>query len=113
MAPTPWGEDRPKLSFMGVNPFNHQWQRQTTYGGSLVENVVQAIARDLMAMAMYRCEQSGIYTPVLSVHDEMIAEADISAGTVREFEALMSELPSWAQGCPVAAEGWTGLRYRK
>jgi DNA polymerase len=113
MEPTPWGESRRKLSFMGVNPFNHQWQRQTTYGGSLVENVVQAIARDLMAEAMYRCEQSGVYSPVLSVHDEMISEADITAGSVLEYEELMAEVPDWGAGCPVAAEGWTGLRYRK
>jgi DNA polymerase len=111
--PTPWGDVKPSLSFKGINPYSRQWSWQTAYGGLLVENATQAVARDLMAEAMYRCEQSRIYAPVLSVHDEMIAEADADKGDVKEFEALMAELPAWADGCPVAAEGWTGFRYRK
>jgi DNA polymerase len=111
--PTPWGDVKPPLSFKGINPYSRQWTWQTAYGGLLVENATQAVARDLMAEAMYRCEQSRIYAPVLSVHDEMIAEADADKGDVKEFEALMAELPAWAEGCPVAAEGWTGFRYRK
>lgn len=109
----PWGVRKDCLTFKGINSINHQWQRQKTYGGSLVENIVQAIARDLMAAAMWRCEQSKIYTPVLSVHDEMIAEADIGQGNVKEFEHLMAENPVWAKGLPVEAEGWSGFRYRK
>lgn len=113
--PIPWDENdlRPQLTFMGVNPMNHRWQRQSTYGGSLVENVVQAVSRDLMAEAMWRCEQHPVYMPVLSVHDELIAEAKLGAGDVKEFEQLMAALPAWAEGCPVEAEGWRGLRYRK
>ncbi len=110
---TPWGSTQRVLTFMGLNPFNHQWQRQHTYGGSLVENVVQAISRDLMAEAMLRCEASGTYELVLSVHDELVAEALLGTGSVHEFEQLMSKLPDWAPGCPVAAEGWAGPRYRK
>lgn len=110
---TSWGELKPTLTFMGVNPYNHQWQRQHTYGGMLVENIVQAIARDLMAAALLRCEASGIYVPVLSVHDEVIAEAKVGAGTVSAFEELIAECPEWAHGCPVNAEGWRGMRYHK
>jgi DNA polymerase len=47
------------------------------------------------------------------VHDEMIAEAPIGTGDVKQFETLMATCPDWATGCPVEAEGWTGLRYRK
>ncbi len=101
------------LTFMGVNPYNHQWQRQVTYGGMLVENIVQAISRDLMADAMLRAEAGGVYAVVLSVHDELISEADIDAGDVHEFEQLMSKCPPWATGCPITAEGWRGLRYHK
>jgi Mesyanzhinovviridae DNA polymerase I len=110
---TPWGATKQALTFLGVNPYTRKWSRMTTYGGSLVENIVQAIARDLMAEAMLRCEKSGTYVPVLSVHDEMIAEAKIGTGSVAEFEALMAECPEWAEGCPVEAAGWTGIRYRK
>lgn len=110
---TPWGSACKKLSFMGVNPMNHQWQRQTAYGGLLTENIVQAIARDLMAAAFVRCERTETYTPVLTVHDELIAEAKQGTGDVKEFEHLMSTNPDWAEGCPVEAEGWCGTRYRK
>lgn len=110
---TSWGELRPQLSFMGVDPKIKQWRRQTTYGGMITENLVQSISRDLMAEAMLRIEQSGVYTPVLSVHDELVAEADEGVGSVGEFNALMSELPEWAEGCPVTATGWTGRRYKK
>lgn len=110
---TPWGEMKAALTFKGVNTLNHKWQRQTTYGGMLVENITQAVARDLMAEAMLRCEQSGIYEPILSVHDEIIAEANKHLGNVSEFEQLVACCPPWATGLPVATEAWRGERYRK
>jgi DNA polymerase len=103
---TPWGAEKWALTFMGVNSFNRKWQRQTTYGGSLVENIVQAISRDLMAAALQRIEASGTYIPVLSVHDEAIAEATCGQGDVKEFEALTAAVPTWAAGMPIEAEGW-------
>lgn len=113
MAPPPWGgEDKPQIEFSAVNAKTHQWNRERTYGGKLVENITQAVARDLMADAMLRAEARG-YTPVLSVHDEVVAEVPKGFGSVKEFEAIMCELPAWADGCPVAAEGWRGERYRK
>ena len=110
---TPWGEMKMALTFMGVNPFNRQWQRQTSYGGSLVENVTQAVARDLLGDAMLRLGKTGVYDVVLTVHDEILAETDSMAGNVQEFEALMARCPQWATGLPVQAEGWKGFRYRK
>ncbi len=109
----PWGASKPVLSYMGVDPRTRQWKRQTVYGGLLVENIVQAESRDLMAEGMLRAEKTGIYELVLSVHDELVAEAEKGQGSVKEFEALMSKCPRWATGCPVEAEGWTGKRYRK
>lgn len=109
---TPWGSTTEAVSFEGMNSFSRKWERHDLYGGLLAENVVQAVARDLMADAMLRCEERG-YEIVLSVHDELVAEVPADFGTVAEFEALMSETPEWAAGCPVAAEGWAGLRYRK
>jgi DNA polymerase len=113
MAPPPWGgEDMPQIEYAAVNQKTRQWNRERTYGGKLVENIVQAVARDLLADAMLRAEERG-YTPILDVHDEVITEVPEGFGSVKEFEALMSELPEWATGCPVAAEGWKGKRYRK
>jgi DNA polymerase bacteriophage-type len=50
---------------------------------------------------------------LLSIHDEVIAEAPIGTASVKEFEAIMSEVPIWAPGMPIAAEGWIGPRLRK
>lgn len=108
-----WGEEKDCLTFMGMNQYSRRWERQKTYGGMLVENIDQAVSRDLMAEAMLRCEESGLYKPVLSVHDELIAEAPIGQGDVKAFERMMAECPAWATDCPVEAEGWAGLRYRK
>ncbi len=109
---TSWGQQKDQLSFMGIDQYSRQWQRQVTYGGSLVENMTQAVARDLMAEACVRAESSGKYAPVLTVHDELIAEGD-PGHDIKEFEHLMAFVPPWAEGCPVDAEGWSGFRYRK
>lgn len=101
------------MSFWTEDSKTRQWVRKATYGGELVENITQATARDLMAAAMYRVDQHPDYDILLSVHDELIAECDAGTGDVKEFEALMAETPDWAEGCPVAAEGWKGRRYRK
>lgn len=89
------------------------WGRVYTYGGMLTENAVQAIARDLMVAAMWRVEKAG-YPVILSVHDELVAEREDDGRDHKEFEHLVAgPNPTWAAGCPVAAEGWKGKRYRK
>lgn len=110
-SPTVFKNDT--LTFMHENSVTRQWERKETYGGELVENATQATARDLMAEAMLRVDKHPDYDLLLSVHDEEIAECDEDKGSVEEFEALMEELPDWAEGCPVDAEGWSGYRYRK
>lgn len=112
-----FNERRPVLYHYGVNAVTRQWELQKTWGGTLVENVVQAIARDLMAEAMLRIEATKHWQIVLSVHDELIAERhDVNlpaAPTNEQFCKLMAEVPSWAEGCPVAVAGWSGPRYKK
>lgn len=110
---TSWGAVRDQLTFMGVDTYSKQWTRQHTYGGSLVENITQAVSRDIMSDATLRCELGGLYVPVLTVHDELIAEAPLGAGSVEEFVNLLTDVPVWAEGAPIGAEGWSGTRYRK
>lgn len=107
---TPWGEMKAQLTYKGIG-LTHQWERQASYGGMLVENIVQAVARDLMAEAMLRIERTGVYRVVLTVHDEIIAESE--RGEIKQFEKLMAECPKWAIGCPVSVEGFAATRYKK
>lgn len=89
------------------------WHRVSTYGGKLVENVVQAVARDILAHAIVNLERAG-YPIVLHVHDEIVAEVPESFGSLEEFEKIMSTMPAWAISWPIKATGgWRGKRYRK
>ena len=111
-----WEEiKKPALWYMGrlKSGSGNQWGYIPTYGGGLTENVVQAIARDLLAAAMLRVDRDDMYELLLSVHDEVIAESWKGNADLRAFENLVSVIPSWAEGLPVAAEGWIGFRYRK
>ncbi len=108
-----FGRTVDQLTFMGIG-LNKQWIRQSTWGGTLVENIIQAISRDLLVDAMLRCEKAG-YKVVLHVHDEIVAEVDkrFSILMLDNFLNSITTLPKWAEGCPVEAEGWRGKRYKK
>lgn len=107
---TPWGVPKPTLYYWGVNSFSRKWVEEKTYGGKITENLVQAIARDIMVNGMFNVEAAG-YDLLITVHDELVAETE--HGDVAEFESLITKLPDWAAGCPISAEGWSGLRYKK
>ncbi|NBI38102.1 hypothetical protein [Xylella fastidiosa] len=101
------------LSYMGTHPITRKWTRITTYGGKLVENITQAVSRDVLAACMPAIEAAG-YAIVLTVHDEIITEADDNAAfNAAHLAALMATPPPWAQGLPLAAEGFETHRYRK
>ncbi len=97
---------------MGVNGVTKKWEREHTYGGKLVENITQAVARDIMAQAMFRCEKEG-YQVAFSVHDEIVCEVPSTFGNVKEFESILVRVPLWANGCPIKAKGFETIRYRK
>lgn len=106
-------EDNPrsaKISYMGVDTYTRRWMRTGTYGGKLCENAVQALSRDLLVNALFNLEAAG-YPTVGTVHDEIISEVD--GGSLEEAMSIVCRLPAWAQGLPVAAEGWRAKRYRK
>ena len=103
---------REQLTYMGVDPYTKKWKRRATYGGHLVENIVQAMARDIMAGAMLRLDDGG-YRPVLSVHDEVICDVPGGHGSLEEFQALLEAPVAWASGLSIETECWQGLRYKK
>ncbi len=112
--PASWNSTKQmeQLTFMGIDSYTTKWARMSTYGGSLLENLAQAIARDLMCYGMLEAEREG-YNMLFTVHDEGIAMVDEDFGTVPEFEEILARTPDWAEGVPVVAEGWEGPRYRK
>jgi DNA polymerase len=128
MVMTPWGEEKEQLTFMTVVDQTQKkkakvlpdpnargrWQRVSTYGGSLAENMTQAIARDLLADAM-RAIEAEEFEIVLHVHDEVVTEVKQFRAqyALERMIAIMSTAPSYASGLPLAAEGWRGKRYRK
>lgn len=108
---TDWGP-RKTLEFWAVNSKTKKWALERTWGGTLTENIVQAVARDLMMPAMLRLEKKG-YQALLMVHDEGICEKTIGEGDLKEFVKILCEPPKWGKGLPIEAKGWKGLRYRK
>ncbi len=114
---TPGGRDGFALSYEGwnTNPKNGAigWVRMNTWGGRLVENIVQATCRDILRFAIVNLERAG-YSVVLHVYDEIVAEIPEGWGSIEEFERIMATMPPWAADWPIkAAGGWRAKRYTK
>jgi DNA polymerase len=105
-------EQRVVFSDNGLGQFKDCRHGQGAYGGIWTENIVQGIARDLLAGAMLRLEAAG-YLIVLHVHDEIVCEVPIGFGSTEEFLHLMTRKPAWALELPIAANAWIGSRYCK
>ena len=112
----PWGGTKPTLTYMAVNSLTKQWERHKAYGGLLVENITQAVARDVLASAIVRLEKNRIPV-VLHVHDEVVVEVPETQAPgwkwADEVKAIVSAVPEWADGLPIAAEAWQDKRYQK
>ena len=103
--------DTDGLSYMEPTVKAVKWERTRTYGGKLVENIVQGVSRDILAAALVRVEDNG-WPVVMHVHDEIVCEK--ARGDLAEMEQIMSVMPAWAKNWPVyATGGWTGRRYKK
>lgn len=106
------------ISFWGwnTNPKKGRigWVPMELYGGLLFENVVQAIARDIMANGVLNCEAREMPV-VLRVHDEVVSEVPIGSKTIADMVAALVDLPTWCKGWPVRAAGWDTpkKRYQK
>lgn len=106
-------EDNDQITYMGVNQYTRRWARIKTYGGKLVENITQAFARDVLGDNMQTIEEHG-FEIVLSVHDELLTETpDTDEFTHTRLAEMMSIVPPWATGLPLAAAGFETTRYRK
>lgn len=111
------GENRwggPSITYMGVNDKN-KWGRIETYGGKLVENVVQAIARDCLAQAIEHLEAVGLPV-VFHIHDEVVIDTaafDTNDAMLDKVVKIMSTPIPWAEGLPLGADGWVGAFFKK
>lgn len=102
----------PSLALTYKSEIRGRLYPEQTYGGKLVENITQAVARDLLVSGMWAAEAAG-YPVYGTVHDEIITETDPDWGSHQELEKIVCQLPQWAAGLPVAAEGFSSVRYRK
>ena len=105
-----WGN--PSINYWGVGT-NKKWQVLETYGGKLVENIVQAIARDLLTHALHTLDDAG-HRIVMHVHDEAVIDEPCDSGaTVESVCKLMATPPDWARGLPLDADGYECSFYMK
>lgn len=104
-----WGN--PSITYMGINDKN-KWARIETYGGKLVENCVQAIARDCLAQAIEHLEENG-YKVIFHIHDEVVIESDAETASLDDVVEIMSQPIPWAPDLPLGADGWIGTFFKK
>ena len=110
------GENRfggKSIIYEGVNSTAHQWEYIDTYGPRLVENIIQAIARDLLTEAILRISKNPDCKIVAHVHDEIIIEADPDKVTLGDMIKAMCVLPEWGEGLILNAAGFTSPYYMK
>ncbi len=107
--------EKQSLTYEGMDQTTKQWRKIPTYGGKLVENLVQAIARDCLAAALMRLDENG-YSTVMHVHDEAVIEMAGTGAMEAELEkaCILMGLPiSWAPGLPLRADGYVCHYYKK
>lgn len=104
-----WGA--PVVEYMGLD-INRKWTKLKTYGGKLVENIVQATARDLLAVSMLRLDNAGLNI-VGHVHDEVIVEMPKNSNGLAKIEKIMSKPVKWAEGLNLNSDGFTSPFYMK
>lgn len=100
------------LCFYGMDQTSKKWTVIETYGGKLVENITQAVARDCLFYAMEALEAAG-YPIVFDIHDEVVIEVPADKANLEKVVEIMSRPIPWAPDLPLGADGWTGEYFRK
>lgn len=102
------------IGFYGKNQVTGKWEKQETYSGKIAENITQSVARDLLAESIERLEANG-FEILFHIHDEVVIDygGDDADEALEKVYALMSEVPKWAKGLPMAADGWVGAYFKK
>ena len=106
-----WRGDHEIIEYEGLNQTTKKWGKVRTYGGKLVENIVQATARDILGTVILRARHEGLNI-VFHIHDEIIAEA-APGQTLADVEALFSKPISWCKDLPLKGAGYTTPYYLK
>lgn len=104
--------DKPHWQISFRTEIKGRFIRETTYGGKLIENIVQAIARDVMVEGLLNAERND-YPPIGTVHDEALTLREQGTSDIKELEKLICAIGPWAKGIPLASEGFVCERYRK
>lgn len=100
------------IQYQGVDTKTRRFGTTLTFGGRLVENATQAIARDIMVDGIWNLEKEG-HQVILHVHDEIVCEVEKGALPIERMEEIMCTPPPWGPSIPIAAEGFLAQRYRK
>lgn len=106
-----WRGDHEVIEYEGLNQTTKKWQKIRTYGGKLTENVVQAIARDILGMVILRARKAGLEV-VFHIHDEIVVEAPCGR-PLSDVEALFSEPIDWCRDLPLKGAGYSTPYYLK
>jgi DNA polymerase len=101
-----------EVDAMGINPYSKKWQRLKIIPGRFVENIIQALSRDVLAQGKLNLDDAG-YQIIGSIHDEVLLEVDKEHDCLTEVDRLMCDMPTWAYGLPLETEGMIEKRYRK
>lgn len=106
-----WRGDHEIIEYEGLNQTTKKWGKIRTYGGKLTENIVQAVARDILGIVILRARKKGLPV-VFHIHDEIIVEATPDQ-TLADVEALFSEQIEWCRDLPLKGAGYTTPYYLK
>jgi DNA polymerase len=106
-----WRGDHEVIEYEGMNQITKKWERIRTYGGKLTENVVQAIARDILGCIILRAHAASLKI-VFHIHDEIVVEAE-PGQTLQDVENIFSEPIAWCKDLPLKGAGYTTPYYLK